>query len=53
VDGGTFGHDVFSGRWHGSVVIHTFKLADNDDVATYLVRVAPLVARGQADQMIL
>lgn len=37
VDGGTFGHDVFAGRWHGSVVVHNFKLNEDDDVTVYLV----------------
>ena len=37
VDGGTFGHDVFAGRWHGSVVVHNFKLNEDDDVTAYLV----------------
>ena len=37
VDGGSFGHDVFAGRWHGSVVVHSFKLKEDDDVTTYLV----------------
>ena len=38
VDGGTFGHDVFAGRWHGSVIVHSFKLAEDDVVTAYLVR---------------
>jgi hypothetical protein len=37
VDGGSFGHDVFTGRWHGSVVVHNFKLNDDEGVTTYLV----------------
>ena len=37
VDGGTCGHDVFAGRWHGRVVIHDFKLNEDDDVNVYLV----------------
>jgi serine/threonine protein kinase len=42
VDGGSFGHDVLNGRWHGDVIVHAFKTNDHQDVRDFLRRVRTL-----------
>lgn len=45
VDGQSYGHEVYAGRWHGDVVIHTFRVnrADKRAVDTYLDNVKSLM----------
>jgi serine/threonine protein kinase len=42
VDGGAFGHDVFQGRWHGDVVIHSIGSTSPTEVRSFLKQVRDL-----------
>ena len=43
VDGGSWGHDVYSGRWHGDVVIHSYKLDQKPAIDSCLADVRSLM----------
>lgn len=42
VSGGKFGHDVFTGKWHGDVVIHSFRTNASQEIRNYLSNIKTL-----------
>ncbi|XP_059081900.1 tyrosine-protein kinase receptor TYRO3-like [Tigriopus californicus] len=42
VGGGRFGHDVFTGKWHGDVVIHSFRTNASQEIRNYLSNIKTL-----------